>query len=200
MTKVIVVSPQDKDIEKAVKKALKDHEVIFVAPSPANFLHLCLGMLPDDPNDGITSAATTEDEDEADIDDEPKEPKEPKDNEDDTEQADDKSTEEVTEGAIQPSEILECTIFDETIPVQFIDEPTSKLSCNIMHEGSMVTYNLNETSVRFHLGNPMFESLNDRLVVSVNNKKSVITVTLIEAEDKSTTLFVGHDLQQLFSK
>ena len=53
MERVIIIAPPEIDVSEAVKILKSDGvEVSVVAPSPANFLHFALGMIPDHPNDG----------------------------------------------------------------------------------------------------------------------------------------------------
>lgn len=179
MARIIVIVDNDQDLQDKITKTLKGNEVIFVAPSPANFLHLCLGMLPDDPNDGITSAEIDEPEnDEENPDDSAK---------DDGAEPEDDSTEEIPE----------CKIFDEVLKVTLCEDEESSLHCNfqdIDHE--RLTLKLNESEITGWKteNRPHLFSVD----LSVNNKKTLVSIPLIKSES-APELKIGKDLIHLFS-
>lgn len=196
MAKIIVISPQDDEIEAAVNKALGDHEVIFVAPSPANFLHLCLGMLPDDPNDGITSAdiknsdETTDDVEAAAAEEEPAEKEK-------------KKAEPEEEEPVKESFVSECSIHGEIIEVVITENDSTTLTTSIdrvnhNNGNDKVTYKLNEMTISGWVNSPE-QTLNEQLSITVNNRQFNILVPLLESVDGATRLLVGKDLISQFS-
>lgn len=199
MEKVIIIAPLDLDIDDSIK-ALSKFDVVRVAPSPANFLHLCLGMLPDDPNDGETDAEDKDlDADEKNsIDDAPEDSVESsKDSSDNA--ADDPTTEtiKVTEPIIEstvPEKIIG-KLQDREVNIIFTDEDKSKLKCSIPKTGAYTSYMINELCISFW---PKDNIVEDSVMLELNSQKAFINVALEESSDGSTTLFLGNDYSEIF--
>lgn len=203
MAKIIIVVPSEEDISEAVKALKKDkHEVITVAPSPANFLHLCLGMLPDDPNDGITDAEDDKSEDEEDDKSENDKP-----SKEDKKDKEDKSEDDKSEVEDEDEITAECLIFGAKVKAILTENAESYLKCKTFftHHSSETAdslrahYLVEQTEVSFWK-NAQDKVLRDNMLLAVNTHETIINVPIVEAENDETIFYVGKDYLELFHK
>lgn len=187
MAKIVVLAGGD-DAE-AVKTALDgagvDYEV--VDPTPANLLHIVIGMVGDD-------EPADEPEDEA-----PKEPKEPK---ADAAQADDaeippESDSDIAADASAVKETLgQVRIDGELVEARLGKGPVSALRSVKIEQGPRTSYTINESTFSFWPSNPSAPT--QRIVVEHGQHRTSVEVRIENAEGNQSYFLVGADLADLF--
>lgn len=153
MEQIIIIAPPEIDVSEAVK-ILKSAqvEVSVVAPSPANFLHFALGMIPDHPNDGQVNTenddsekpeadeTTEKDTDDAAVD------KVDKTQDDEDKKSDEKPATEVT--ADDDVSIGECIVNGEKVKA-FLTSGPSYIEVVGLTRGPRNAFSINESSFSF---------------------------------------------------
>jgi hypothetical protein len=188
MAKIVVLAGGD-DAE-AVKTALDgagvDYEV--VDPTPANLLHIVIGMV----DDGEPKDEEPEDK-------EPKEPKEPK---ADAAPADDaeippESDSEIAADASAVKESLgQVRIDGELIEARLGKGPISALRAVKIEQGPRTSYTINESTFSFWPSNPSAPA--QRIVVEHGSHRTSVEVRIENAEGNESYFLVGADLADLF--
>ena len=149
MERIIIIASPEIDVSEAVKILKSDEvEISVVAPSPANFLHLALGMIPDHPNDGQLN--TENDEEES------KNPDESEDGDQESAEEAPKPEEEITpeeepvkeEGQQMPQSIGECIVNGERVSA-FITTGKPYIEVQNLTIGLRNNFKINESSFSF---------------------------------------------------
>jgi len=189
MAKIVVLAGGD-DAE-AVKTALDgagvDYEV--VDPTPANLLHIVIGMVDDEAP-----------KDEEPKDEEPKEPKadkEPKPPKDDTAEIPPESDSEIaSDASAVPESLGQVRIDGELIEARLGKGPTSALRAVKIEQGARTSYSINESTFSFWPSNPSAPT--QRIVVEHGTHRTSVEVRIENAEGNQSYFLVGADLADLF--
>ena len=186
MAKIVVLAGGD-DAE-AVKTALDgagvDYEV--VDPTPANLLHIVIGMV----DDG-------EPKDEEPKDEEPKEPKEEKPAKDDAAEIPPESDSEIaSDASAVPESLGQVRIDGELVEARLGKGPTSALRAVKIEQGARTSYSINESTFSFWPSNPSAPT--QRIVVEHGSHRTSVEVRIENAEGNQSYFLVGADLADLF--
>lgn len=185
MAKIVVLAGGD-DAE-AVKTALDgagvDYEV--VDPTPANLLHIVIGMV----DDGEPKDEEPEDK-------EPKEPKAEAPPPDDAEIPAESDSDIAADASAVKESLGQVRIDGELVEARLGKGPTSVLRATKIEQGPRTSYTINESTFSFWPSNPSAPT--QRIVVEHGSHRTSVEVRIENAEGNQTYFLVGADLADLF--